>query len=465
MKRTTKYVYTSFIALMFIGIGAKVVMEEHHKNLHKNQYERTKVVQNSLVVHRISDSNVSIHILGMRRFPYPYDSMLAISSDADHETLRKFNLIHEFVNTHQKTPFGYYGLGLPFADSFFMYNGSNINSPVDTGNTPITQEMSWYKGVSNQQFDAKEINHYIKCGWIDTLHSYGDFSRQNQWTTLFSRQLAVRAINTLKENDDYLTVWTDHGNQSNVDNFGLYGTNPFYNYQLGSAPKTPYYHTDLTIPYGVRFVWPDGNSDVFGHTSMIYPITLPDGRKVWGFYRYTSSGYTSNGNPKWDWSVGNLSQQLTPQNLESLEKSHDYSIIAQHLEAINTKLPLPQNAIDALWLLAGQYDKKKILVSTTSQLLNYNVSQQYLHYDVTYSSGLAYIHINSITDPVDGTYIPTLTDIRGVTFYTSDPSRTIIEIWDRPIPSSYVQHNPSDGVAPSVGIKWFTWNTTNYAES
>ena len=412
----------------------------------------------------VYDTGQAPVVYGLRKFPYPYRAMLAISSDADSETLRKFNLVHEFINTTQMTPLGR-GLGLDFADSFFMYNGDNLPGYVDINHEPMSDELSYFKGVSDQPYAASVINHYIHVGWIDTMHSYGDFSQVDQRKTLFSRQLAIQAIDALKENGDFITVWTDHGNESNVDNFGSYGKAPFSSYQQGANPWSKYYHTDLTIPYGIKFVWPDLSSDEFGMKSVIFPLTLPDGRHVWGFWRYTNSGYNSMGDPLWNWTPYHLAEQLTPAHLHELERLHEYSIVAQHLSGTIYPGVLPQSAVNALRLLAKEYHDGRILVTRTSRLLQYNVTQQYVSYDVTYSGGEAYIHIRENLDPVLGAHVPSINEIRGLTFYTSNPARTVIEIGDTPIPPSLVQDNKSDGVHPSVSVKWFPVDTTNYAET
>ncbi|WP_290589181.1 hypothetical protein [Alicyclobacillus sp.] len=404
-----------------------------------------------------------VKVYGMRKFPYPYKAMLAISSDADHETLRKFNLIHEFLNTTAPTPFGK-GLGLDISDSFFLYNGSNLTHPIDYANVPIRDEFTYFRGVSDKPYFASVIDRYIHCGWIDTMHTFGDFSRQDASQTLFNRRLAVQGIQALKRAHDFVTVWTDHGNESNVDNFGAYGTRRFYDYQQGGNPKSPYHVTDLLIPYGIRFVWADQPSDVFGHDSIIYPLRLPDGRRVWGFWRYTNSGYLRNGLPEWNWTVDDLASQLTIGNLLHLEWWHQYAIIAQHLCADNERNPLPQNAISALRLLARQYHEGNILVARTSRLLQYNVTQKYLRYYVTHDGDKAVIHLTWIDDPVLGRHAVTLADIRGVTFYTSDPERTQIDIWNTPLNPKLIQDNRSDGVAPSVEVKWYPPDTRNYAD-
>ncbi|MCL6445250.1 MAG: hypothetical protein K6T83_17640 [Alicyclobacillus sp.] len=403
-------------------------------------------------------------IYGMRKFPYPYRAMLAISSDADHETLRKFNLIHEFINTTQMTPMGR-GLGLDFADSFFMYNGSNLPKPIDYGNVSIRHMLTYFQAVSNKPYAANLLNWYIHAGWIDTLHSYGDFSRVNSRGTLFSRRLAVQAIAALKRAHDQITVWTDHGNQSNVDNFGSYGTDPFYDYQQGANPHSPYYHTDMTIPYGIHFVWTDHQSPVFGHDSMLYPLRLPDGRWVWGFYRYTS---ILGGRPAllhYEWTSDALAVELCWANLKSIIVHEQYAIVAQHLEADNTKLPLAKNAIDALRRLAKQYRLGNILVARTSRLLQYNVTQQYLRWHVTHNGDITVIHLDMVADPIFGYHRPALPEIRGITFYTANPANTQIDIGDQPLNPVLIRRYPSDGLHPSIGVAWYPADTRNYART
>lgn len=393
-------------------------------------------------------------VYGMRKFPYPYDAMLSISSDADHETVRKFELVHAFLNTNQETPMGK-GLSLDVSDSVFMYNGSDMRGYVDEFKAPIQDEMSYFVGTSSKLKDANLIDGWIHKDWIDTLHSYGDFSRMNQHQTVFTRQMAVQAVNALKKNGDYLTVWTDHGNMSNVDDFGRYGTVSFYNYQQGASPWSRYYHANVTIPYGVRFVWTDGNSDVFGRQSMIYPLKLPDGRKVWGFDRYTNSGYTKQGHPIWVWTSDDLQKELSRQNLQSLVAHHAYSIVAQHFEADNTSLPFSKSSIQTLQYVAALQKQGKILVSGTARLLTYNVSNIYASYVLSHLNGKTMIDITSIRDPVLGTKLATMRDVRGLTFYVSNPADVELEVDHQVVPVALVDRNRSDGVHPSIGVKWW----------
>jgi len=409
------------------------------------------------------DTTFAVRV-SLRPFPYPYQAMLAIASDADHETLRKFNLVHQFLNTHDKTIWGT-GLGLDISDSFFMYNGTNVNQYVDFGKQPMSHELTYFQGVSSQPYGAQVIDHYIHVGWMDSIHTYGDFSMQDEHQTEFTRSLAVQGAAALAAHGDNVSVWIDHGNMSNVDDFGSYGFRPFFNYQQGANPNSEYYHTDLTIPYGIHFVWTGLASDAFGRSTMIYPIQLPDGRSVWGFWRYTNSAFDRLGDPEWDWSPDALSVQLTKENLTDLVQRHQFSIVAQHLSGKDSLLPLPTNAVDALKTLAQFYDSGEVLVARTSRLLQYNVVRDHIRYQVSSNGRETIINIKSVEDPVLGTYVPTVDALRGITFYTRDPEMTTIEINGVVIPHDMIQDNPFDGVARSIEICWYPPDTTDYTQT
>lgn len=422
----------------------------------------TSVHQSTPVRHSSRVPPLAKEMVVLRKFPYPYKAMLAISSDADHETLGKFNQIHRYLNTTSPTPMGP-GLGLDISDSFFVFNGSNTRGAIDYNGTPISGELSYFHGTSEKPYAASVLGCYIHSGWIDTLHTFGDFSMVNQRQTKFSRQLAKRATEVLKQNEAQLVVWTNHGNQSNVDNFGSYGARAFFHYQQGATPSSPYYHTDLLLPYGIRFVWTGQADSLFGRDSMVYPLRLPDGRKVWGFFRYTNSPIGHRGVTHWLWTVDDLAKQLTYRNLARIQRRHQYAIVATHLCADNTQPPLPANAISALKTLAYEYRRGHVLVARTSRLLQYNVTQRSLRFHVTHHDGQQIIHIDAIMDPVFGSHRPNLEELRGITFYTVHPYQTTIEIADHPIDTGRLQRNPTDGVKSSIGIRWFSPDHTNYA--
>ena len=392
--------------------------------------------------------------------------MLAIESDADHATLRKFNLIHEFLNTTIDTPMGR-GLGLDVSDSFFLYNGSNLRYTIDTNHTPLAKEMTFFKGVSRQLYYGPILLHYIKAGWIDTIHSMGDFSRIGARGTLFTRAEAVYGMRYLMAHGVRLTVFTDHGNQSNRANFGAYGyqDNAFFDYQQGDNPYSPYYVTDLLRKEGVRFVWADIYNNQYSYPSMIYPIHLRDGHSIWGFWRFTGTlNLIKRPDHPWVydwqdfWNPYDLYRELSPGLLQQLIRTHGYTIIAQHLEGNPNRFVLPTSAIESLVRLAHMQDHGLILVARTSRLLLYNLVQQYLRYRTSYTRGVTYINIEDVADPVDGTFIPDRNQLHGITFVVQDPRQTVITVRGRPVPVQWLKRT-----AHTIGIVWYPPNTANYA--
>ncbi|MHB1684819.1 MAG: hypothetical protein ACYCYO_18665 [Bacilli bacterium] len=404
--------------------------------------------------------------VSLRKFPYPFQAMLAIESDADHVTLRKFNLIHEFLNTTIETPMGR-GLGLDVSDSFFLYNGSNMRYTIDMNHTPLSSEMTFFKGISHQLYDGPILLYYMKVGWIDTIHSMGDFSRVGAKGTLFTRAQAVYAMHYMMAHGVHITVFTDHGNQSNRANFGAYGyqNNEFFNYQQGDNPYSPYYVTDLLRKEGVRFVWADIYNNQYSYPSMIYPIRLRDGHSIWGFWRFTGTlNLIKRPDHPWIydwqdfWNPYDLYRELAPGLLRQLIRTHGFTIIAQHLEGNPNSFVLPTSAIESLVRLAHLQDRGMILVARTSRLLLYNLVQQHLRYSTSYARGVTYINIEDVADPVDGTFIPDWNQLHGVTFIVRNPLQTVITLRGKTLPVQLLKQT-----AHTVGIAWYPPNTANYA--
>ena len=91
----------------------------------------------------------------------------------------------------------------------------------------MSHELLNLKGVTSEPYGAAVIDRYIHVGWIYSTW-FGDFSQVDQTKTRFTRRLAKQGIEALKSAGDHIAVWTDHGNKSNVDNFGSYGIAPFF---------------------------------------------------------------------------------------------------------------------------------------------------------------------------------------------------------------------------------------------
>jgi len=412
--------------------------------------------------HTIEDATQSSFVTKVRKFPYPYDAMLAISSDIDYTTVEEFETYHQFLNTLEPTSHGP-GLGLDIGDSAWFYVANDSLMNIDQENHKPEYSMSYFQGLDpNTRKDADKIIHYYKVGWIDSLHSFGDFSRSDQ-SIKFTRALAVAAWKAMNDNEIKPEVWINHGSESNAQNFGAYKPKTLFKYHAGDDPKSPYYHTDLTIGNGIRYVWDSIGMSQFSYDNPLFPIKLRDGKQVWGFQRYTHD--IADGKYDWTWETHELHRQITTQRLEQLVQEKKFSIVAQHLGKGSDGFPFNPIDIQALQMLKTYQDEGKVLVSRTSRLLDYARTQKAVRFTSTNIDGKTYININSIEDPVLGTATPTMDEIRGLTFYTDDPDNTYLLLNLTLIPTEQVQRNGLDrNSKKSIGIKWFRPDYVDYSQ-
>ncbi|AOT73193.1 hypothetical protein Gferi_17815 [Geosporobacter ferrireducens] len=388
--------------------------------------------------------------------------MLAVANDIDGTAYQDFIEIHRFLNTTQHTTMGY-GLGLDISDSFWMYNVNNKKGYIDANNTLSWQEqISYFKGGDwNTPYFSKEIKHFINAGWIDSIHSFGDFSRNNYKDIQFKREHAVKAVEELEKEDIKIKVWINHGNAANVQNFG--GRYKSTEYQQGDVPNTAGYHTDLTIPYGIEFLWDSKGDNKIGHNSMIFPVTLKDGQKIWGFKRYTHK--IKDDKYLWQWDIYNLHNQLSKEHLDKIVDQNWYSIIANHMGNSIDDRTLPYSAIEAFTRLKKYQDEGKILVARTSRLLEYNRCHQFIEYEAFQADTDIDIYIKGINDPQRGFFVPIIDQIRGITFYTGTADNVKIYINTTEIPQEEIQINYKDGVPISAGITWHKPDSTDYSQN
>lgn len=258
----------------------------------------------------------------LRKFPYPFKSALSIASDIDCCSPEEFDEIHRFLNTTEITNMGP-GLGLDIADSMWMYDISDVYPHGD-----IPPSMSYWKGIKPGAIkNAARIREYVQNGWIDSLHTYGDFSRIEN---VFRRKLAEAALKELASKEILLDVWIDHGDQYNRQNFAQYYRCP---YQQGDDPNSPAYHTDLLIAYGVRYAWGPERRE-FGTEKLAVPLTLRDGQQIWQFGRYTRD---DAGRAGYNWFPNNIHRQLTEENLKKLIENNLWEILANHFGAFTPR--------------------------------------------------------------------------------------------------------------------------------
>jgi len=379
------------------------------------------------------------HGVSLRRFPFPYKAALTICSDIDDtKTLDRFLEIQDFLNTQRNTSLGS-GIGLEIGNSFFPY------TPDDS-----------FAFFSSRRGDQDVIITLIKAGYIDSIHSYGD--------GVTNRSDMMRALEAFEKNNCKLDVWIDHSKAPS--NFGKDTTRG-----QGDIPSSPIYHADMTLAYGIKFVWKGRGSSIVGHgipfssrlftqifdknypistgvniakellksllahmgnkrfalhrnNSLIRATKLEDGQPVYEFQRCNnywqglSFGHNING----------LAYVIRPQALNNLINSEGTMIIYTHLGVGPSQSPyIPQVTKDALISLSNFYHRGDIYITTTSKLLNYTINQRYLNWvHETLDDGSICIKIKGVNDPIFGFRRLSQEEAQGITFYVPDAQRSRI---------------------------------------
>lgn len=414
------------------------------------------------IIDKIKNSTPTYNKQDIRKFPYPYNSMVSICSDIDDTTLEEFEEYHQFLNTTETTPHGK-GLGLDIGDSMWMFLGSDFTGFTDSKGSGQDKTMTYFYRTDNKKINnSDKIINYYKCGWLDSLHTYGDFTRSDITDISFKRQYAIDAFNELTAKNMKFKVWINHGNEANKQNFGGYNPNSVLKCQEGDNPNSPYYNSDLVVQNGIKFLWNSQGETAFGQSNPLFTINLRDGKSIWGFHRYTND---PNNPQDWThWEPANIHKQITKERLDNLSQNQQYSIVTQHLGKSIPDLFKNEN-IEALRLLEQYYRKKEILVARTSRLLNYALCQNYVRYSLIKDNDTTWINIQSIADPNFGEYEPTFDDIRGLTFYTDNPDNTHILLNCNPINSNYISKNDVDvSSKKSISVKWFNEDTKDHSK-
>lgn len=390
-----------------------------------------------------------------RLVPYPYRAMLAICSDLDETPDRRvYREIARFLNTTDTTEMGP-GVGLEVGNTIYF-------------DMPRSQFAYWNTDEAGRAL----VRAMIQSGHVDCLHSYGDLAT--------TRESAARALDELTRHGLRLGVWIDHATAPT--NFGadiMRGQ--------GDVPGSPVYHADLTLQYGVRYVWRGRVTSVIGqevprrvasvfdpwHPAQSLPtvakelvkgaaaragnrkylmhranrvlqrVTLRDGQPALEFLRMNphwggvSRGETADG----------IAEVLTDRVLGRLVAGGGISILYTHLGKVTRRdQPFSAEARAAWRRLAGYAGREDILVTTTRRLLGYCEAVQQVRATLTAGNGCDMLAIAA--DPA----VPREA-LQGLTFAVRDPDRTAVWVGGEPLAT--VQRNPArSGEPPSLTIPW-----------
>lgn len=434
--------------------------EIHHIDGTLPQYAR----KDERMFRRLRPRNPSAKLA---RMPAPFGGMLAISTDIDHTTVSMFRESHRFLNTTEHTPMGE-GLGLDISNSLWFFKKDGSASPT------VDSQIAYFAGSDWGQPApwAEECMHYVRNGWVDSLHSYGDFSQAHKTGRPFGRAHAERVVKILRDADLQVPVWVNHGNDSNRQNFGPLG------WMEGDDPTSDAYHTDLLVEAGVRYTGVAHTGEDHA-ADIIRPEPLRDGQTLWGFRRsayvagredtvelgrrYGVPFSTKGGvGHLWVWHPRAIHLQLSMSRLDRLADSGEALVVAQHLGSVGPLNVLGADAIAAFGRLAAYQRDGRILVTRTSRLLDYHRMRDHLEYSVRVTPTGAIIRIESVADPVFGDFIPTVDDLRGLTFEVDDPTSFRFSLGETLIEEAETYRTTGGSGGGTVGIRWWPTDVTDH---
>ena len=333
----------------------------------------------------------------LRDLPYPYDAMLAICSDLDETPSGETYLTSiKYLNTSEKTPFGE-GVNLEVGNTIYFYMSE--------------ADFAYWNTTDGTRSAIRDL---IRSGHIDCIHSFGD--------TATKRSQAQETLEHLDSHGCKIRVWVDHA----VARTNL-GADIMQGY--GDVIGDPAYHADLTLDYGVQYVWrgrvtsvqgqdaPTGIGGIwqagepigslitlgketakisaasFGsrkyamHRSnrLLNDVVLRDSRPTTEFLRSNPHplGVSAGDN------AAGLGDVLSGRFLDRLVERRAKAIVYTHLgKQIDPQNGFPGPTRIALEKLADRMLADEILVATTERLLDYARLRERMSWNVRDASGV-----------------------------------------------------------------------------
>ena len=389
--------------------------------------------------------------VALRDHPYPYAAMLTVCSDLD-ETLDEEVYLEtiRYLCSTQETGYGP-GLGLELGNSMYF-------------DMPPGHFSYW----SASEGARAQIRALMRSGHIDSLHSFGDLAKRAE---------AERAIEELVRHDCRIEVFIDHAVAPT--NFGhdiMQGE--------GDVAGAPAFHADLSIPYGIRYVWCGRVTSMIGQNvgpslrgiarlaaplasartvakegakrllgglgkakyrphaanRVLMPRTLATGQRVAEFLR---------ANPHWGGvSVGEtgegLGTVLSSPMLETLIARRGVAVLYTHLgKGTDRARPLGERTRASLRALAARQAAGHVLVTSTAKLLQYVELVESLEFSAAEEAGECRIEVRA-RGPAPS--------LEGLTFFVQAPERTRLSVDGREIA---LRANPPDASGrASVSVPW-----------
>jgi SAM-dependent methyltransferase len=274
---------------------------------------------------------------------------LAFCSDCDLQTFSGYREIHAFMDRAR----------LPAGDSFWLFD-------------PSGGEMGLFRSDCSEKGPFHdELLEEIRTGRIDVLHSAGSYGAPFNRGFRPERRRIGQALEYLAKHAVVPRIWTNHGDDQNVQNVG--GAYPNY-YHRGDELGADAYILDMLLEYGFEYFWTDHH--------IVRPADVP---KRLVAYERARSGQTIRvfsrfmGDLSWSPNGQNLARQINEQNLQQWIANGQNVILYQHWGCHHDDQrrayspqshPLTEETQAALTWLSEQQDLGRISVVPLKELLD-----------------------------------------------------------------------------------------------
>ncbi len=426
----------------------------------------------------------------VRPYPFPYRAALAISNDIDYMRADAFEDFHAFVCGSAPTRYGD-GLGLEVANSMWIWASNQARSAISLS-YQLPEEVPYRLSAVTPRL--RELG---QLGWLDTLHSLGNFSRSTGLRhDLGRREQAAYALELLDRLNIRPTVYVNHSQSpSNVGG-------PWGYYQKADDPTHPMYCLDLLRAFGLRFYWIDPcvNVGKFGdhlnyagakelHEAIarfewaswtrrrtasrsvtsadlaadqeerrrqfasffnrtLFEVTARDQNRLLAFKRHRGSEQPLQ---------TTFAYQVQSEQLDQLETRHGAIIVYQHFgrngprgraplisKPLRTSPPPPaldEHSVACFEDIAERQRDGRLFVAATGRLLNYLWMRDRLVYSCSKHSERWHIEIEGLNCSAEGNKSPGDVDLNGLAFLVpQDAPDVVVTCSDRVAPLAVDRH-------------------------
>jgi hypothetical protein len=415
----------------------------------------------------------------VQKWPYPYQAAFTVASDIDSGSILRFRAVHALFCgrdvIQEKSPEwqalgltsnsprfdknreGIPGLGLEFADSFFL-----IGDPTTFGMYRyLPKEDRFQEDEQQGENCAALVRQWLKEGQIDSFHAFLHYTRRQVEPLLKEFYHWCERENVAKPR-----VWINHSTSVTPSGLCPDRLQPNLIYRLarltarnavgpflgrkrhplhyafvryhGDTPGSPYYVNDLLAANGLRYVWlnmkdihrnhialPEHQQN--GRATILQPVTMDDGVRYWRFARCYGWQLGGAGGEAYlrDSSNGcDASHLITEKNLDELCSCGGTCILYTHWTHFRS-MPIADETIARFEMLRRWGESGKIWITSTARLLEWTRLRTFLRIVCRCDGKQLVVEIDGLHDPIFGRETLDLKDLHGLTLHLRAPETVI----------------------------------------